>query len=251
VDEAVKAGHKNRETTTNLSRQLRNEDFVGRDFRSWEQIRKAATGTYAEGGRIISSLVDKIGNTGIRPTSIKRTQCWSDDGDDYSRDREERGLPAWRGTHRARRMAPAAVKITIDVTTTWDRQSTDVFWRGAAAIAATKILEEAGYRVELSIAHRCDGATDKVDGIQTTVCVKESGDLLDVDTLATCCAGWFFRTVVFAALALYDGTPGCHFGFCRKLESTPDSVVAEGVWNETQAIDWIKATIAKLTGETV
>ncbi len=77
----------------------------------------------------------------------------------------------------------------------------NLLWRGAAAVALTRLLEEAGYRVELWAAVKVTRVWQRKDKFDTAVmdavCLKRAGDPLDESTLISAVSGWFFRTVTF------------------------------------------------------
>ena len=193
--------------------------FIGRRFESWDDVYAAAQSVWSEGLEIVDRMLADLDGISLpRPTSRRRrTRFSEDDGDELDYDRFRDGRDFWRSSRRENTRGPATITVLVDVGANCGVKHSDILWRGAAAIALTKRLEEAGYRVELWTVHLAahawqDGCCD-VDSFQA-VCLKRPGDPLDISTLVAAVSGWFFRTAMLrikrlGTLELLDGC-GAH-----------------------------------------
>ena len=138
----------------------------------------------------------------------------------------------------------------------------DLLWRGAAAIALTKRLEQAGYRVELWAvqkvrglwADRSKGAGFNTGGLNA-VCLKRPSEPLDTSTLISAVSGWFFRTVFFRAMCLGTWRIAAGLGRVSPINQidldqiTPDRnrmLIAEA-FSYNAAVELIRSKLTELT----
>ena len=187
---------------------VRRGPFIGRDFSGWADVFQAARTVWPDGLAIVDKMLADLDDVSMpRPVSRRRrTRFAEDDGNELDYDRLRSGQPFWRTSRRENTRGPATITIIVDVGANANVKHSDILWRGAAAIALTKRLEEAGYRVELWAAHRAEGVwvplgSPSIDGFQA-VCLKRPGDPLDPSTLVSAVSGWFFRTAFFRATCL-------------------------------------------------
>lgn len=122
----------------------------------------------------------------------------------------------------------------------------------------TKLLEDAGYRIELWAVFHTEGAypgaTHK--NLCAGVCLKRTSDPLDVSTLINAVSGWFFRTVYFRELFVSDDVPCASKGYCSPVTNadmdqfSTDArrhLVAD-LWNVYQATNFVREKLAELAG---
>jgi hypothetical protein len=177
--------------------------FTGRAFRTWNGIRTAANTMWSDGLDILDGMTTEIAAADIpAPVSRKRKMRFDEaNGDEIDYDRLRSGQDFWRTCRRDNVRGPATVTVMVDVSANSSVDHADILWRGAAAIAMTDLLEEAGYRVELWAVE--GGVSTYVDGAGSmiAVCLKQAAEVLDRSTLINAVSGWFFRTIMFAEIS--------------------------------------------------
>lgn len=184
-----------------------NRSFTGRSFRDWEAVFTATREAWSEGIAVLDRMLNDIAGADLpKPVSRKRKMRFDEaDGDELDYDRLRSGQDCWRQTRRQSTRGPATITVLVDVCANAHVDHQDILWRGAAAVALTKLLEEAGYRVELWAVEKTAGlwaspgsSSFDLDGMMA-VCLKQPSDALDTSTLISAVSGWFFRTVFFRA----------------------------------------------------
>lgn len=85
------------------------------------------------------------------PRTIRRTQRWTNSGDDIDMQKVWNGDidNAWRNTYRDFRSGPQRVRILIDCIESGGADEKSMRWRGVAALKLTDALTEAGYSVQV------------------------------------------------------------------------------------------------------
>lgn len=118
---------------------------------SLEGLHHAIERGWPEGTEKILRLADRIRDAIPHPYGSRRVLTWSDQGDSVDMGRVYSGNldKAWRSSPRRRERAPRVISIDVDVGQNCGVDADDLFWSGAAAVALTDALEDAGYRVEL------------------------------------------------------------------------------------------------------
>jgi hypothetical protein len=181
---------------------LDDENFVGRTFDSWGAVYAALHTAWEHGIGVLDRMLGDLDDASVpKPISRKRRPRFrEDDGDELDYDRLRSGQDAWRTTRRASTRGPQTVTVLCDIAASCRRNHDDILWRGAAAIALTHRLEEAGYRVEL---WAVDGTRElwnkgTIAGV-FAVCLKRASDPIDRSTLISAVSGWAYRTFWFRA----------------------------------------------------
>jgi hypothetical protein len=184
------------------------EAFVGRRFTTWAEVYAAVRQAWPEGLQVLERMLDDLSRASVpRPVSRRRkTRFAEDNGDELDYDRLRTGQPFWRTSRRETAQGSSVLTIVVDVGANWKTRHQDILWRGAAAIALTQRLEEAGYRVELWAVQKSSNLySDEPRGDRWTiagmnaVCLKRPSDPIDPSTLISLVSGWCFRTVFFRA----------------------------------------------------
>jgi len=120
-----------------------------------------------------------------RSSATRRRPCWSEDGDDFDRDRWRAGREdCWRSTRRQRAQGATTCRLYVGITAGNRTTSTDFFWSGAVACVASDALESVGIRCEI-VAY--DGTEDAYRGNinqMLTVRLKGSDEPLCIERLA-------------------------------------------------------------------
>lgn len=235
--------------------------FIGRTFSDWAEVYGAARTAWDEGLATLESMVQELGAVAMpKPKSRKRRPRFDEAaGDDIDYDRLRAGQDFWRLTRRESSDAPATLTLFVQVSTSAHRDASTILWRGAAAIVLTKLLEDAGYRVELwavEKTHGCYSARSNWPHQCTGVCLKRTGDPLDTSTLINAVSGWFFRTMFFRAKCLSPYVVEGGLG-SPEVPTTGDldqfstdarrHLVAE-IWDRDAAIKLIRTKLAELAG---
>lgn len=234
---------------------LTDSSFIGRSFSTFAEVRQASESYWKEGWDVfceLKKLLEKVEFP--QPKSLKRELIWSEeDGFELDLDRLQRDRPYWRSSRRHHRPGPINITIVSNITCHGGIEPMDVLWRGAAMIVLTEILEQAGYRVEMLLAHHSSGAF--YDGTLrklTVMRLKRPQEPIDVMPFVNAVSAWFYRTILFGSYWL-DGAPTHGHGQpCDlnpiKSHITHDQqvILCENVWSQAAAVAWIKSEINKL-----
>lgn len=179
-------------------------DWVGAYLPTWSAAVDKVVQPWPEGAAIVESFVERLEDSALPEVrDRKRRVRFNDhDGDDIDLDRLRSGQDYWRKSERQETHGPQTLTVITDLTARAYVDAKDVLWRGAAAIAITKILEAKGYQVELWAIkgwHRTNNTQglDKVNRVVTGVQLKRPCDPLDVGTISGALSAWFYRTINF------------------------------------------------------
>ena len=210
--------------------------------------------------KVESMLKELRGAVTQKPRSRRRRRSWSaDTGDDICLERLRAGREEfWRHTERKNTDAPTTVTVIVNVAANSDKESTEILWRGAAAICLTELLQEAGYNVELWVAYKAGNVftngTDSLVGIRA----KEASHPANRSALVNAVSGWFFRTIGFGSEQLADKklklTARSSLGHASTVRDedreriTPDTaaVVVDGAWSLERAIDTVREKLTEM-----
>lgn len=183
---------------------INRKDFAGRTFDSWEDCVFQATQRWDYGLEVVENMLQELDNVDLPGIyAPARKLRWKEDGDEFCMERLRQGREGWwRGTVRERAPGDSVVCIIVNTSTNCGYSPEDILWRGAAALAATRRLEDSGKRVEMHVVNSCSGAFSKNDlGYLCTVKIKGSDDELDMVSCINMVSGWMFRTLFFRAFA--------------------------------------------------
>jgi len=250
---------------------FRDSEFVGREFASWAECRHAALQPWPEGLAILEGVMAKIEKTSLPPPVSRKRRVRYDeaDGDEVEPDRFRAGDAAfWRGARRRHVKGPQAVAVFTNVSTPFEVDSLDVFWKGAAAVALMNLLENAGYDVELVAVNKGHDVYGKKnrkgevrrgtgDGVFASVVLKQAGRTFDEVSLVNVLSGWFFRSVWFQVHFLArPGEVSRNMGYCGTVsEDDPEVItlargarviVVDSVFNERSALGLIRETVQEV-----
>lgn len=143
------------------------------------------------------------------------------------------------------------VRLWIEASTPGGRSAESMFWRGAAAMAVTERLEEAGYRVEIQLYSNLDKLweTGKGDFFRA-VCAKRADRTLDLESLTFLSAHpASHRVAGFLAYLVHPWE--CQEGLGHPDHSIPSFVDTErdlcvrNVWSATEAQAWVVETMTR------
>jgi len=184
---------------------------------------------WPEGGRKIREAIGSLTVPGVR--SIRRQPVWSSEGDDIEIQKVYNGEldTAWRTTTRVQRQGGVShVRVVVNDTMNGDHDADDALWRGAVGCVLVDALEEAGYRVELSLYDYAKG-TYVGDGPSKSLAItriKGFDEPLDINKVAaTACNAGFLRVAMFAQMITCEKQ--AHHGLGMAIHK-PHPYVEEG-----------------------
>jgi hypothetical protein len=230
--------------------------FIGRAFSGWVEAQAAANQTWVEGVQLLEELSDLISATvQTQPRCRKRRTAWSEDGgDEIDIDRVRSGQAPWRTCQRQQVTGQQTVTIVANMATSCNRGAEEIMWRGAAAVVLAKILEDAGYRVEIHVANTVMRAFKCGDHFSVYCRAKRADQPLDIATLANTVSGWFFRTVVFQSYHAEEIIPRRDLGAPRQLtaedveEGLPQAqepIIIDGLWSMSEAALFVNQVLER------
>lgn len=179
------------------------DEWVGEKIDSFEQAMEKTRSAWEHGMDILTSFIERLYTFQIKELkSYKKIVTYSaEGGDEVDMDRMMEGRPDfYRTTTREASTGPTTVTIFIDTTTPAFIDSENILWRGAAAIALSKILEEKGYQTEIWVVNGSTLFESRQTRVLTSCCLKRCSDPFDISTLVNTVSGWCYRTVVFTLL---------------------------------------------------
>jgi len=183
----------------------RSGEWVGEEFQSWEDVETRCKKNWDYGTDVVDSFVDRLYKEEVIVTkhlkSKKRKSSYNDEGEgEMEWERMMNGEAFWRETKKESTEGPGEMTIIVDTSTSYDKESEDILWRGGAALALVKILEERSYKVELWATNGSQLFSGSTNSVITACCLKRASDPLDMTTLTNTLAGWFYRSSTFALL---------------------------------------------------
>lgn len=237
-----------------------NPAFAGRDFGgSWDAVYAAVNEPWEEGIEMLEQMLEQLDAADLpQPVSRRRKVRYNeDDGDELDYDRVRCGQPYWRASRRQNTRGPQTITIVIDVTTPHYEMARDILWRGAAAIALAKRLEEAGYRVELWAVNTTSGLWDGNTTGFIAVRLKRPSDPIDCATLVSAVSGWAYRTLWFRSMLVGHSRVSSHLGSCRlprdkeldQISRDPERILVAGAFNYTDALAQVRAALERITSK--
>lgn len=192
------------------------EGWTGHAAVSWDEVPNVASESWATAKDHVQSIISTLveGDTLPRPKNRKRVRRYNElDGSELSLDRLQAGHDWWEDAQRDVRRGPTTITVLTNLDAGCSTGPHSVFWRGAAAIAATDLLEQAGYMVELIMwCHGTSVYSHPRDHQLTLLRLKEAGQPLDMQALCCGLSAWFLRVVVFGSFHLATRSPnsiGC------------------------------------------
>lgn len=194
-----------RETNPDFARDyVGNTSFIGRELKTFDDVKDAITSNWDEGILTMMEFSERLENETLPEIkSLKARRRYNNSEGEVDTDRMLGGDPNYYFQMEKEQDGKLPeVTIVIDCTGEYYRDAMDLLWRGAAAIAMTKILEEKGYRSEIwacSGSRFYDEHPDR--GVVVATQLKKTSDPLDVSTLINTVSGWFFRTEMFTLWA--------------------------------------------------
>lgn len=133
------------------------------------------------------------------PESIRRKTVWGEDGDvlDLDKLRDGRMEDCWSSRKRRTRTAPRTVTLWADLGGAAGIDGTTLYYRGAAYLILTDLLEKAGYRVRINAFIAADPRNEDTTGTVICQTVKEPDMQLDVNALASVLCIMGYKRIYF------------------------------------------------------
>lgn len=239
--------------------------FAGRDFAgSWDAVYSAVNSVWPEGMAVLERMEADLADAALpKPVSRRRkTRFNEDDGDELDYDRMRSGQAFWRQSRRQNTSGPATVTIVVDSCAACHVDAEDILWRGAAAVTLAKLLEAAGYRVELWVTARTDNVVKRpgkkhLSDLMLSVCLKRPSDVLDTSTLISAVSGWAFRTLFFRGFCCGQGKVESNLGYphapsdedVKHVTTDQKRIVIKGAFSYDAAVRLIRETITSITSK--
>ena len=229
----------------------------------WPEVRKLWQEGWPEGVARMRELLGTMEPPLVK--SRKRKAKWSDEGDEYSKDRVEEGYfdSAWRVVKRQSRRGPTPIRLTVDIEAHINVSHGDLFYRGAGVVLLADALSTAGYPISVVATSGADGMGMNGGKYRQyiTVTVKDWTTPTYLPTLiSTTGHGAFLRVGVFAHNVHF--MPGAHtggmgyslethsskslaeLGFCEaNIKTIP---MPQSVGTVESAKDWVRKVVAEL-----
>lgn len=212
--------------------------YLGR-LKSIHSVDKRLEKGWKDGSDKALALADGLKNKISQPLSIRRKLKWSDDGDEFDRERLNDGHfdTCWRTTHREIAVAVPVITIAMALGGNANVNHEELFWSGASALALCQVLEEAGYQTSLTAIAPTRYGYGVSEGRYQAMCitVKRAGEYMRSDALASViCLGATYRTYGFMATYLapwkIDDSLGAHMA----IESLMPQIVEAGAMDTPQ-----------------
>lgn len=243
------------------------KSWFGRtDLKDWKSVREAIETPWKEGMETIKTLQDQMAGIAFAPPkSIKRRGMWGESDGDFDFERFANGLESFRTTARRDMTGQQFVTLLVQVVANCGTSAESMMWRGAAAIAATDILEQNGYSVELIAVDTTDGTyyPSKEDedankyryqNFCNAVWIKRPDQPLDTTALVSGISPWYFRTLNFASRCMVPDTkPTWGLGYAtkipdratEKITGDPSFIRVEDVWNKASSVKLANKIVAQ------
>ena len=236
---------------------------LGRSFDGIKEAAAAATKPWDDGIKLVSEMMVELRKEikMPKPVSLKRQKVWSDeDGDEIDFDRLRAGEPFYRTTKKQNSIRTKQITLIVDVGGACSRRAKELLWRGIACIALAKILEDAGFRVEIWTIEAATGAFKSGKGLATLTKLKGMKDRLNIGTIAATVSAWYFRSVGFNCYNLYQNERheaslgyACHKGYDAVIDLIePDAekrMIVRDIWSREDCAKFVKEVIERLNSE--
>lgn len=152
----------------------------------------------------------------ITVVSRKRRSVWSDDGDEFSRERFEAGQElCWSARRRQPTpKRPTVLRITCEIGGSAMLTAAQLAWSGCAAFAVADAAEQAGFRCQIDAVYWAEWSGAPTGWmIFNTIRVKEPDEPLDREAAITpmACPA-FFRYYIHGAMCHASPDVTCGFG---------------------------------------
>ncbi len=257
IDSAAEGAATHKQWANDQNDGRMNSSFVGRSFRAgdFKPVIAAVHKPWTDGIEIVEQMLKDIADEKLpKPYSRRRRLRWNDeDGLELDIDRLRSGQPYWRRAQREASPGPTTVTILTDISTPSSRPSASILWRGAAAIALTRMLELAGYSVELRAFNHCTDAYPRAtdNNVLIDYRVKRADRKLNITSVVNAVSGWFYRTVVFSAYYTQSdyiksslGRPASLRGKENLISRDERTYLIDKIWDKDSALTFLRQALS-------
>lgn len=238
---------------------INDESWLGRSLPTWESIYRATSEVHEPDMKIVDTILEALRNADLpKPVEIKRRAKWDENaGEAVDIDRWRAGEDYWRAISPKSVHGPRIVTLMAQVGGHCLMSAESLLFRGAVAVALSQMLEDAGYRTEITAVFAGTQIwTDGTDMLSTTI-LKKAADPLDLVALTNLFAGWYFRTVQFATMYATGKPLNGNRGYPKDVGEAIAKYVSRGarpwliseVYTLEAAIDYATEMINQLNQE--
>lgn len=213
---------------------LTGSDWSG-NIRSWEDASRVLREGWPEQAERAKKLAEGMLPLLPPPESLRRKTRWADDGDELDRDRlYASGIEtAFRTTRQHLQRSPRTVRIIGSWSIAGSHTAEEIAWNGAAITALVDLLENADFRVELSLGLPAnEGRSISLPVVR----IKAPMEPMNINTVAAVAGhAGIFRSFGFAAIISSPYKVDASFGRPMNLRDTWAQGVKAGVLETADA----------------
>jgi hypothetical protein len=233
--------------------------WTWKDCKNFDDVMKRLRSPWIDGLKMVGSIIDRVSEKLPPPVSRQRKPRWSEcDGSEVCSDRWRTGEDYWRTVSRREAAGSNSVCIITNLDAISSNSGSDVFLRGAGAIALADMLENAGYEVEIHAWLQGRNVYDEgTSGQFTAIRLKEIGAPLNIGSMINSLTSEFLRTVVFSSFCVAEdvnyslGAPVKTLGkFQKYMEVSGDSVMYMPIVHSEDEVVSACAGVLKVFEET-
>lgn len=190
-------------------------NYPGRVGKGWKKFEDFLHSPWPEAFKRVEWVQDKVMKEHMpTPKSMKRKARWNDVDGEVDIDRAMTGeFDFYRKVQREKVTGPTHIALVTNLDSSANVNPSGLFFRSTAAIAATDILENLGYSVEIWVWCRGERVFPEPDSNQFVgVQVKSTGDPIDKNALCDTLSAWFTSEAIygcFAACPIKPVSLGC------------------------------------------
>lgn len=229
-------------------------DYLGFGCRTGEQVERLIK----EGcPKALSKAMELSQFQELVPIDQKRRLTRADLGDslDIAAVYSGHHMTAWSKARRRHIIAPQHVDFVVQLCTPWTEPAEWMFWKGAAAVAMSDMLEMSGYVTRIVVA-RGGPASDKgpfnaVYHTSTRIIAKDYGQPIDPSTTGAVLVPGFTRALIGAWDRLL-----CPFFMPKECFYAGRAIVDEGeyevnmnIHDKETALAWMAETLTKINSQ--
>lgn len=238
----------------------KNVQYLGFGCNTGEDVERMVRKGWPEG---LERALILVSENDTPPVDQKRRLTRTDLGDnvDIAAVYSGHHMTAWTRAKRRHMISPQRVEFVVDLSTPWFEQAESMFWKGAAAVAASDMLESSGYITRIVVARGGPVyARDKVEHRaihqpdcyrSTRIIAKDYGQALDPSTTGAVLIPGFARALMGAWDRLTAPVPTKWGSFVVGPPALDEGeyVVRSSVHNEDSARRWIAEVVGEINSK--
>jgi hypothetical protein len=180
-----------------------NVNFPGRKGKSWNDLEGFFHSPWVEALARVQYVQDAIRASGMpEPKSVKRKPYINETAGEVDIDRAMKGDPEYfRSFRRQSTKSPTSIALVTNLDSPASVNPSGLFFRSTACIAATDILEELGFSVEIWVWCRGDNVFKKPNHRQfTAIRLKKQGEQCDKAALVETLSAWYTEYAIVGSI---------------------------------------------------